>query len=73
MMQSVRPDIVETQLLRVVPVKIGDQLCYPLFTSQHSKSRTTEEEFSSIQTERNHESVVQTYRQLQLCTRKTSF
>ena len=35
MMQSVHPDIVEAQVLRVVPVKIGDQLCYPPFKCIH--------------------------------------
>ena len=35
MMQSVHSDNVETQLLRIVPVKIGDLLCYPPFKCIH--------------------------------------
>ena len=58
-MQSVHSDIVEAQLLRVVPVKLGDLLCSPPFKCIHLNTPNRDQLKKDLACYRKNEIMIQ--------------
>ena len=56
---TVPSEIVETQLMRIVPIKVDNQLCYPLFKCIHLTSSSHEQLKKDLARYRQKEIMIQ--------------